>query len=253
MWTAIRLSIIIAGLLLAASLPARADVLSPFTATYQGSYSFLSVGEATFELSRWGACWHWHGAANPAGLAALLMGNVTDNSYFCKVDNRLQPRQFSHREAADAEDSYDLKFTWPQGLASYNGGAGFQVPEGAIDPFLLQLAARRWLAQSDHPTSEQPQEFVVVDEDEVKHYRLAVSQGKRITVPAGTFDTVRIARVDKKDEELVFWAAPKLDFLPVLVEHREDGKTGLRLTLSSFHREQQKVIQKTKERTPPMS
>ncbi|CAN0335075.1 unnamed protein product, partial [Chrysoparadoxa australica] len=74
------------------------------------------------------------------------------------------------------------------------------------------------------------------DEDEIKTYRLAVSEGPSVETAAGSFKTIRLARVDDGDKQLVFWAAPALDFLPVRVEHRKDGSTQIRLDLQSVER-----------------
>lgn len=222
---------------------AHGAVLTPTTATYKGSYGILNVGTATLKLTRDDDCWRWHSVVQPTGLAALLLGKVTDNSRFCVVEGSLQPRYFAHHEAGDAEDSYTLSFDWDNGgSVRHNGGEPFAVPAGAVDPFLLQLAARRWLAQAEaagkNPASLPPKEFAIVDENEIKHYRLAVSEGRRITTPAGTFETLRVARIDDSDEQIVFWAAPKLDYLPVRVEHVEDGSTTLSLELIKLEREE---------------
>lgn len=235
MWTAIRHSLIALGLL--AVVPVQAAVLSPFTATYRASHGIIGLGEATFELSRDNGCWRWHGVANPSGLAAMLIGTVTDDSRFCVTDSgELSPRQFRHHESDDAEDSYQLGFNPTDTTASLNGGEAFDVPADAVDPFLLQIAARRWLADAENPAEAGAREFTVVDEDEIKTYRLAVSEGPSVETAAGSFKTIRLARVDDGDKQLVFWAAPALDFLPVRVEHRKDGSTQIRLDLTSVER-----------------
>ena len=47
----------------------------------------------------------------------------------------------------------------------------------------------------------------------------------KITVPAGTFDTVRVDRIhDDNSRSTSFWLAPSLDYLPVKVSQINDGK-----------------------------
>lgn len=238
MWTVIRNNLK-AGLIGLTSLtlaaPVGAAVLQPFTATYSASHGFIGLGEATFQLERANGCWHWHGVANPSGIAALFVGQVTDSSHFCVAeDGTLLPQHFQHHEEGAPEDSYSLSFNWNKGTVQYNGGEPSEVKRGTVDPFLIQILARLWLARSDQPTGMTPRQFTVVDEDEITHYRLAASDGKRITTKAGTFDTIKIARIDEDDEQLIFWTAPELDYMPVKVAHRENGETQIALLLTSF-------------------
>lgn len=233
MWTAIRNNLIIGLVGLALAAPAGAAVLQPFTATYAASHGWLGLGQATFQLESTGAdCWRWHGVANPSGLAALFVGQVKNSSTFCVAqDGTLLPQHFDYYEEGDAEDSYTLSFDWSEATVQYNGGEPFAVPRGAIDPFLIQIAARLWLEQAENPAQLSPQKFTIVDEHEIKQYQLAVSPGRRIDTGAGSFDTIRVARVDEGEKQLVFWVAPKLDYLPVRVEHRKNGETQIEFVL----------------------
>lgn len=251
MWTAIRNNMMIGLIGLALATPAGAAVLQPFTATYQASHGWIGLGEATFQLERTADdCWRWHGVANPSGLAALFIGQVKDSSKFCVAeDGILLAQHFNYYEEGDAEDSYTLSFDWSTGTVQYNHGEPFAVPRGAIDPFLIQIAARRWLEQADNPADLPAREFTIVDEHEIKQYRLAVSPGKRIKTEAGTFDTLRVARVDEGDEQLVFWVAPRLDYLPVKVEHRQDGDTQIQFVLRNLAQ----PPQPTDSRPPPQA
>lgn len=232
MWTAIRNKLIIGLLSLTLALPAGAAVLQPFKATYEGSLGFVGVGQATFTLQRYGSCWRWHNLINPSGLAAMFIGRVTTTSRFCVAqDGTLLPKYFRHHEEGDPESSYTLAFNWAENTVQYNGGEPFEVPRGAIDPFLIQIAARLWLARAENPASLPPRTFTVVDEHEITQYTLAVSEGKRIETPAGTFDTLRVARVDDDDEQLVLWVAPRLDYLPVKAALQSEGRPTINLVL----------------------
>lgn len=234
MWTAIRNVLAVPAVVAVLTAPAAAAVPEPFTAVYWASRGILGLGEATFSLDRIDEnCWHWRGVARPTGFAALLADRISDDSRFCVgPDGRLRPERFEHEEEGDPEDSYRLVFDWDNDEAVLNDDKRFDVPEGAVDPFLLQLAARRWLAEADDPLQLPDREFVVVDEDDIKHYRLTVSKGGRIETPAGVFEnTLRVARIDDPDKEISFWTVPDLDFLPVRMEQRKNGKVQIRFEL----------------------
>ena len=67
--------------------------------------------------------------------------------------------------------------------------------------------------------------YYMADRNTVEAVPFKKSAMTRITVPAGTFDVVRIDRVhDDKDRQTSFWLAPKLDYLPVKVVQNNDGR-----------------------------
>jgi len=238
MWTAIKNSLALA--LLALTLPVGADVLDPFEARYHVSRGGVGVGEARFSLSAWGdrGCLAYKGTAKPNAFIGLFVGKVMDQSYFCPGGEvGVRPYHFRHVETDDQEDSYTLDFDWSAGQVTYNENQTFDAPADGVDPFLLHIAARLWLANADDPANAGERDFSIVDEDEIKTYRLAVSEGETVETPAGTFDTLRVERVDDPDERLILWATPALDYLPIKVAHHDDDDPVVRMELEQISRE----------------
>jgi hypothetical protein len=213
---------------LGSSLPASADVLSPFNAKYTVERGSLTLGNAYFSLSSWNGtpgCHVYHGNAEPRAILRLIVGDIIDDSYFCTdKDGTIQPQQFTHVEEGDAEDSHVLKFDWKAGKVTYmgdkarDGVAKLDLPKGAVDPFSLHMAARLWLNKEHKPGATIQRDFAIVDEDEIKHYTLAAQPGGVVKTPFGSFDTVKVDRTDNPDKHLTLWVAPKLDYLPIRVE-----------------------------------
>lgn len=241
MWTAIRTSL--AAALAAASLlltapPAAADVLSPFEAHYRVKRGGMGIGTTVFSLARDGECYRYAGEARPNALVSLFVGKVTDESRFCVRGGRVTPRHFEHVESGDDEDSYTLTFA--DGRVTYKSRAGeahsFDVPDGALEVFVIHVAVRLWMAGSAEPAELANRAFTVVDEDEIKRYELAVRDGGRVDTPAGTWDTLIVERVDDPDRRLAFWVAPALDWLPIRVEHQKRDDPVIRMTLSKLPR-----------------
>lgn len=211
--------------LLAAPLGASAGALSPFKAVYEVHRGSLALGEAKFSLSQWGDaknCMAYRAEAQPRALIRVFVGEINDKSFFCVDDKgQIKVQQFQHYEEKDEEDSYDLKFDWDKGQVTYSHGGSFPLPAGAVDPFSLHLAARQWLESEKDPKNAKPRDFVLIDEDEVKTYRLAVTDHGRVKVPAGEYDYIQIERVDDPKRKLRFMVAPALSFLPIKVEHQK--------------------------------
>lgn len=239
MWTAIRTRFLppLALLLAAMATPASADVLSPFEAHYGVQRGSLGLGTTVFSLAADGDCHHYHGEARPNAFVALFVGKVTDDSRFCVSDGQVRPRHFEHVETGDVEDSYSLDFG-ADGRVTYRSRAGraktFQAPEHAVDPFVIHVAARLWVAGADEPSALANKTFTVVDENEIKRYELSVREGGRIETPAGSWETLIVERVDDPKRQLRFWLAPELDWLPVKVEHKKRDDPVIRMTLSKL-------------------
>lgn len=205
-------------------LAASAGALSPFKAVYEVHRGNLGLGEAEFSLQPWGdrpECMAYRAEAHPRALIRVFVGEISDKSFFCVKDGRIRVQTFQHWEENDEEDSYELRFDWDKGTVSYSHGGSMKLPADAVDPFSLHLAARQWLENVEDPKNVEPRDFVLIDEDEVKTYRLAVTDHGRIKVPAGEFDYVQIERVDDPKRKLRFLAAPSLAFLPIRVEHQK--------------------------------
>lgn len=220
-----------------AAFPAAAGVLSPFEAHYRVERGGFGLGTTMFSLAADGDCYRFRGEALPNALVSLFVGDVFDESGFCSSDGQVAPRWFRHFESDDAGDSYSLDFH-DDGRVTYKSRAGrartFEAPEGALEPFVIQVAVRLWLAGAAEPAAAPNRLFTVVDENEIKRYELAVREGGRIETPAGAWETLIVERVDDPDRKLRFWLAPALDWLPVRVEHRKRDDPAIRMTLQKL-------------------
>lgn len=222
----------VALLLLLAAGTANAGVTDNFKATYSVSYGFVGLGQITFRLqpADKSGCYIYSGHAQPNAVVSMMIGELHDKSRFCITgqDDVLRPQFFRHSEQGAPEDSYTLQFNWEAGTVRYQNHDGnirvMSLPNKATDPLSLQIAARLWLASSYQPAQLPNRSFNLVDENEIKQYTLAVEHGGTVVVPAGRYDTLIVKRVDDEGETLRFWLAKYADWMPVKVEHEQDGR-----------------------------
>ena len=67
--------------------------------------------------------------------------------------------------------------------------------------------------------------YYMAKKDKIEKTPFKRSGNTKITVPAGTFETVRVDRIhDDNSRSTSFWLAPSLDYLPVKVSQINDGK-----------------------------
>jgi hypothetical protein len=79
--------------------------------------------------------------------------------------------------------------------------------------------------------------YTVADGGTLKEYRYRVTGKETLELPAGTFRTVRVARLRKDiDQETIIWFAPALHFLPVRIWRRDGDDEEYQSELEDFSR-----------------
>jgi len=231
-----------AGLSLCASAADNTAIPAAFDAGFSVDRSGLPLGTTQFTMkaSDKVGCWVYHGKANPNALAHLFLGDVTDESRLCIVDNQVQPQRFSHHIDGKPRKSYTLAFDWQAMQATYDDEAGrhktYKLVEGAQDPLSLQVAARRWVAAAADPATLGEKTFQMADDDGVEPYDLAATDGGMIKTAAGSFATLKVARTGTHRHALAFWLAREANWIPVQVRQLNDGDTAFTMIMDSLKR-----------------
>lgn len=238
----LRLTVLAFVTLLCTAATAQAAVTDAFTADFTVTRGELALGTTTFGLepAEREGCYVYTGRAHPNAVVRMFIGEVTDESRFCIDDGRLRPQHFRHHIDGEPGKSYTLEFDWDAHEVVYENETGkhktMALDDTALDPLSIQIAARRWLAKADDPAALDERSFPIVDEDEIKTYRLRVSDGGVINTADGRFDTLRVERVDDPKRHLRFWLAREADWIPIRVEH-EKGDDGIfRMNLTKLTR-----------------
>ncbi|MGB0955962.1 MAG: DUF3108 domain-containing protein, partial [Panacagrimonas sp.] len=177
-----------------------AKPLVPFDSSFVLTRGPLTLGHAQFQLQAIageGECYLYQYRAKPQGLARLFIGQIQERSEFCVVEDQIRSQRFSFSRADKEKDNFKLEFDWQNGLVRSSTGEQRKLDETMMDRLVMQLAVKRWaMSQEGEPG---PAEYTAtkVEDDRAKTYRFRIVAQERIEVPAGTFDTVRVERVDK--------------------------------------------------------
>lgn len=173
------------------------------------SLSALENGVYIFESYTW-----------PAGmLSVFYSGNITERSVWKYQDNRAVPMEYSYTDTSQ-ENKRDvvLTFDWSKNIVTnrINGDPWeLDIQKGTQDKLLYQVSIMLDLVTNNKKTSL---EYLVADGGKLRTYDAEIQGKENIKTPAGVFDTVRIAREDKKSITTL-WCAPSLNYLPVRIEH----------------------------------
>ncbi len=212
---------------------ALAEDIQASEAHYELSRGAITLGEARFNLkaAEGKDCWSYEYVAKPSGLARLFIGTVTEHSNFCLVDGVVRSRNFSFNREDKKEDNFKLDFNWNDKMVRSSSGEIRKLEDGMIDRLAMQYAVQKWvMARGGEPGADEIS-LTKVEDDRLKTYTFRVTAKEQIETPAGTFETIRVERVDDPKKSTRFWLAPSRNYLAVKVEQVKKGSEQVKMLL----------------------
>ncbi|MEQ8264890.1 DUF3108 domain-containing protein [Pseudohaliea sp.] len=224
----------------AGSHPARADEttepageagLAPFSAQYRVRFSALPFSaRAERSLTRDGETWLFRSKIDARLLSLEQETRLVDAPALRTLEYRYRQGGLAgrrerlvtfDREAAIVRRSGDKKRQHP-------------LIEPAWDPLGWQLALRRELVR-DHPDLAARYAYRVSDGGDYENYSFAPGVHETLTVPAGTFEALRLTRVPvpEGEEATRLWLDPARDYLLLRMELVEADGRLLTVTLET--------------------
>lgn len=214
--------------LFAASNLALAAAPGAFTATYEVLRDGSSMGQATVTLKPAG-----HGEwtyskqmQGTSGLAALLGANLSESSRFRWKGDVPEAISYDYRLEAFKTKQRHLRVDWAGHKVTVNEGKGpitYASTPGMVERNTTALALGLALQDGQKQIA-----LPVAVRQEVQTQRFAVSGKEKITVPAGSFEAVRVDRTDA-DRGFSAWYAPKRFPLPVKLSQHDGGNLTMQL------------------------
>ncbi|GAF53687.1 LOW QUALITY PROTEIN: hypothetical protein JCM18900_12278 [Psychrobacter sp. JCM 18900] len=196
---------------------ASAKTVQPSTADYSFTVEDKYKGTATRTLSKSGNTWKYNVKARVAGVAS-----ASQNSTFILNGNNVSPTQASTTyKLLGMGRTHKLDFN-PSSKKSHQLGKSttMNMSQQAFDDLSLEVQIRQDLLNGKFSGN-----YYMAKKDKIEKTPFKKSGSTKITVPAGTFDTVRVDRVHDDDSRSTsFWLAPSLDYMPVKVSQINDGK-----------------------------
>lgn len=200
---------------------------------YAAQWKGFELGDIVITLKPQGDdCYRYESLSEPVGLVRMFYGKPRETSEFCLNGGRVVPKRFAFSNPKRKDDSFTLEFDAAAGKVRDGRGAVRDIPPDAQDRFALQQAVRLWVLE--HLRAAPGAEtvgFSMVDDRRIKAYRFAITGREQIDVPGGSFNALRVERVDSTRRSSRFWLAPERDYMPVMVEATKDGTTELRMVL----------------------
>ncbi len=193
--------------------------LTPSTADYNFTVENKYKGTATRTLTKSGNSWTYKVNAIVAGVASANQSStfsLSGNSIIPTSANTTYKLFGIGRTHKMSFSNSGKKVTSTYRGKSYN----LSAPNRAFDDLSLEAQIRQDLLSGKFTGN-----YYMVKKDKVEKTPFKRMGNTKVTVPAGTFDTIRVDRIhDDNDRSTSFWLAPSLDYLPVKVSQINDGK-----------------------------
>lgn len=205
-----------------ATTSASASVLTPYKADYTFSIEGKYNGTAQRTLSKSGKNYRYLFSAS-----VPVVANATQDTTFAYqaggTQNFLPLKHQTKYKIFVMSRNTDLNFDYKNKklYTKHRGKAKTYALNGAaLDELTLEMQIRKDLSEGKLQKS-----YKIASRKGVRDIPF-INEGKtKITVPAGTFDVIKVRRVHNNDKrKSFFWLAPKLDYLPVRVMQNDKGK-----------------------------
>jgi hypothetical protein len=198
---------------------ASAKTIQPSSADYSFTVEDKYKGTATRNISKSGNLWKYDVKARVAGIAS-----ASQSSAFTISGNNVSPTQASTTyKLLGMGRTHKLNFnpSKKQVASTYKGKTiNLSMAQQAFDDLSLEVQIRQDLLNGNFSGN-----YYMAKKDKIEKTPFKKSGNTKITVPAGSFDTIRVDRIhDDSSRSTSFWLAPSLDYLPVKVSQINDGK-----------------------------
>jgi hypothetical protein len=209
----------IGALTMTAPTLASAKTIQPSSADYSFTVEDKYKGTANRTLSKSGNIWNYDVKARVAGVAS-----ASQSSAFAISGNNVTPTQASTTyKLLGIGRTHNLNYNAgkKQVASTYKGKTvNLNMAQQAFDDLSLEVQIRQDLLNGKFSGN-----YYMAKKDKIEKTPFKKTGNTKITVPAGTFDTVRVDRVhDDNSRSTSFWLAPSLDYLPIKVSQMNDGK-----------------------------
>jgi hypothetical protein len=227
---------LLAGLLVA--LPEWVSAVDERIPDFRTSYIIEKAGvgvvRIAISLNRGEEKIEYRSKAEPIGMASWFFGDYGINIYSIlqQVKDKVIPLQYRSIHLGSEKDRNEYyRYDWKRHLAyvDYRGEQKtLRIPNGTLDTFSLQLALMQNAAKGTKKTN-----YSVISRGKLKTYTCTNLGLEAIETPLGRFEAIVLERRPSDEQATTFttWHAPRLHYLPVKIENRENGDVVLSLLL----------------------
>ncbi len=217
-----------------------AAISEPFVARFSLTTQGTKIGQTEWSVRAVASdVFVYESRTVAAGIFGLVSDDeIVERSHWQLDQGTLQPLRYSYRRSGgDNERNVEVSFDWEKQQAE-NTVRGHSwrmpVPAGTLDKLSYVLVLMEDLA-----AEKTELRYQIADGGRLKTYELRIEGEERIDTALGSMDTIIVRRLRNSEQrETLLWCSKSLNYLPVMIEHREkDGTVVWRI--ESFETQQE--------------
>ncbi len=209
----------------------QAQDIADFSAYYKVSLNGLSAGELKRTLStNEDGSRTFLSQSQAKGVFAFFKPDlVEETSIWSLEEQEIRPQSYLYQRTGGKKEKYlSINFDWYNQRANIddnNHTSVLDIKPNTLDKLLYQL-----VLMSDLEQQKTLLNYQVIDGDQLKTYDIVIIGTEIINTPLGKIEAIKLQRQrdTNKQRQTTLWFAPKLQYLPVKIEHIE--KDGTRFT-----------------------
>ena len=213
-------------LLLTLSTISAAKDIPDFSANYLVKLNGIQAGELKRVLSSEdNGLRKFYSVSQAKGVFSFFKPDVVEETSLWMLHNGdVRPQQYLYQRSGGKKDkTLEVNFNWQKQLAHIDDKEHpwqLKIESNTLDKLVYQISLMQDLAQGKNAI-----DYRIADGGKLKTYKIRVQGEELITTPLGQINTIKLSRHrDKpKDRQTTLWCAPALNYLPVKLEHEEDG------------------------------
>lgn len=202
-------------------------IIPAFTARYDIYQGEMRLGEAQLKLEyphTGQAVYTTH--IKPNSFLSWLVKPVIELGRWDEQGDQLKPLMYYFDSGKTTTREW-VSFDWQKGIVQDSGAKPWLLP---LSSDILDFASVRFALLRDLATGRPELNYTIADAGKLKPYQFTRHGEATITLPLGTFKTLRIERLHKS-RLTVLWVAANLHYLPVQVEQHRNGNLLFQLRL----------------------
>lgn len=158
--------------------------------------------------------------------ADSMLASLYESSTFYLKDNHIVPTYYEYKTSAlGKKRSAVLTFNWEKKLVRNDikdKPWNLSINPNTLDKLSIQLQVRQ-----DLKLGKNDFDYQIADGGHIKNWQFRREAMETIDTKLGRLPAIKIIRTDnlEKGKKTSFWFVPKLDYLLVKLEHKEDGES----------------------------
>ncbi|MFM2483609.1 DUF3108 domain-containing protein [Celerinatantimonas yamalensis] len=206
--------------------------VKPFQADYQAYFKGTAVGHGSRTLKALGNG-HFQATSDAKVLGGIGV-SYHELSQFSYQKNRIISEGFSREKRVFLGSSKIVGRPDGRGGLFVKSDAKRQHIRSGNWGNTLDASAFQIQFQNDVKNGRETFRYHYVDGDEIKDYQFKIDGRQTITVPAGTYQTIRLKRINQGSRETYMWLAPKLDYQLIKLQVKRHGKNWSSMALTKI-------------------